>query len=144
MNHIPAAVMSCDCKISCARSGLPDLSRKKSLFKLNLNLFQTLCQRGRLKSKQQRVTSGVCPHLFTPGSRSQLIPLVARSLFRSSSLTESPEQATEYTETDAYESREIQQMYRLVFYRYLVHRKPNGCFCKLVMKKKTDLKVLSE
>ena len=31
--------------------------------------------------------------LFSPGSRSPLIPLVARSLFRSSSLTESLEQA---------------------------------------------------
>ena len=33
------------------------------------------------------------PLLFTLGSSSQLIPLVARSLFRSSSLTESLEQA---------------------------------------------------
>ena len=36
------------------------------------------------------------PPLFTPGSRSQLIPLVARSLFRSFSLTASLEQATTY------------------------------------------------
>ena len=37
---------------------------------------------------------GLGPLLFSPGSRSPLIPLVARSLFRSFSLTESLEQAT--------------------------------------------------
>ena len=49
--------------------------------------------------KCERATSGVWlrkrgrPLLFTPGSRSQLIPLVTRSLSRSSWLTESLEQA---------------------------------------------------
>ena len=38
---------------------------------------------------------GSGPLLFSPGSRSPLIPLVASSLFRSSSLTESLEQASE-------------------------------------------------
>ena len=38
--------------------------------------------------------------LFSPGSRSPLIPLFARSLFRSSSLTESLEQASLITRLD--------------------------------------------
>ena len=76
-----------------------------------------LCLCGRLKKRAGDEPAGSGRErggdslLFTPGSRSQLIPLVARSLFRSSSLTESLEQATEYTETDTYESREMQQMY---------------------------------
>ena len=62
------------------------------------NLFQALCQCERLKKracdewglvgKKERFL------LFSPGSRSPLIPLVARSLFRCFSLTESLEQAS--------------------------------------------------
>ena len=49
-----------------------------------LSLFQALCQCGRLKK------------WAGDGSRSQLIPLVARSLFLSFSLTESLEQAIDF------------------------------------------------
>ena len=62
------------------------------------SLFQALCQCGRLKKRagderglveRERASR---PLLLNPGSRSQLIPLVARSIFRSSSLTENLEQ----------------------------------------------------
>ena len=56
-----------------------------------------LCQHGRLKKRadDERALVGKKEGslLFSPGSRSPLISLVARSLFRSSSLTESLEQA---------------------------------------------------
>ena len=62
------------------------------------SLFQALCQCGRLK-KWAGDERGLVekegasrPLLLNPGSRSQLIRLVARSIFRSSSLTENLEQ----------------------------------------------------
>ena len=54
------------------------------------SLFKALCQCGESKKR-----AGNEWGLFSPGSRSPLIPLVALSLFRSSSLTESLEQARE-------------------------------------------------
>ena len=63
------------------------------------SLFQALCQWRIKKAGGRRVGSGrekgeiSSALLLSPGSRSPLIPLVARSLFRSSSLTESLEQA---------------------------------------------------
>ena len=57
------------------------------------SLFQALCQWRIEKTRRRRV--GSRPLFFSPGSRSPLIPLVARSLFRSSSLTESLEQVEE-------------------------------------------------
>ena len=71
------------------------------------SLFQALCQWSIKRAGGRRVGSGkekgevkrACknayrlsrPLLISPGSRSPLIPLVARSLFRSSSLTEDEE-----------------------------------------------------
>ena len=63
------------------------------------SLCQALCQWRTEKASGRRVGSGREKGeirrdlLFSPGSRSPLIPLFARSLFRSSSLTESLEQA---------------------------------------------------
>ena len=72
----------------------------QGLFKTRANnvsasLLQALCQCGRgRRAGSGREKRRRRPLLFTPGSPSQLIPLVARSLFRPSSLTESLEQAT--------------------------------------------------